>query len=92
MGGGDQHATRRYGMIQPLTRDQPVEGTMQPVINTEFAERADTLQAAIDALRHQITLWSRPGLFAVADTSVFIEHPDKIGDMDLRPLRHSRRG
>ncbi|MGW5689029.1 PIN domain-containing protein [Nonomuraea sp. NPDC003754] len=77
--------TRRYWMIQPLTTDQLVQGTMQPVINTELAERTDALQAAIDALRHQITRWSRPGLFAVADTSVFIEHPNKIGDMDLRP-------
>ncbi|GAB3161006.1 PIN domain-containing protein [Microbispora hainanensis] len=76
--------TRRYWMLQPLTTAHLVQGTMQRVINAELSERVSDLEAAVKALKHQIARWSRDGVFVVPDTSMFIQHPDKIADMDLR--------
>ncbi|MGI5290484.1 PIN domain-containing protein [Nonomuraea polychroma] len=56
------------------------------MISTELDERVIALDAAVTALRAQITRWCRPGRFAVPDTSLFIEHLDRIESMDLRPL------
>ncbi|SPL88399.1 unnamed protein product [[Actinomadura] parvosata subsp. kistnae] len=78
--------TCRYWMLQPLTTDHLVQGPLNRVISTELDERVIALEAAVKALRAQIARWSRPGVFVIPDTSLFIEHLERMDAMDLRAL------
>jgi len=46
----------------------------------------DDLEGATRALDEVITRLSGAGMFAVADTSVYIEHEQKLEDLDFVPL------
>lgn len=64
----------------------PDRDSVWRLLDNELDERARVLEAAHDAVRRLIERWSGPGVFVVADTSVFIEHPDKLEPLDLAAL------
>jgi len=66
--------------------DIGTQRVLNDLVGLELTQRVDAFEAAIKALNAQIERWSRPGVFAVADTSVYIEHEDKLEDLDVRPL------
>lgn len=71
--------TRRYWLVL----SSPPEPHLVDMINMELDERATALKEARDALEAQYVRWSGDAVFVVPDTSVFIEHPDKLEDIDL---------
>jgi rRNA-processing protein FCF1 len=71
--------TRRYWLVL----SSPPEPHLANVIDMELDERSAALQEAHDALEAQYVRWSGDAAFVVPDTSVFIEHPDKLEDLDL---------
>jgi hypothetical protein len=75
--------TRRYWHLQALMGGV-VSNAMSLLIATEMDERVDDLHQACRALEQQIERWSRLGVFAVADTSFYIQHPDTVDKLDLR--------
>ena len=76
--------TKRCWMLQPMVGD--TSPLILGLIQAELDERVSELGAAHASLREQITRWSRPGAFVVADTSVYIEAPTKLEDLDFAPL------
>jgi hypothetical protein len=66
--------------------DLGTQRVLNGMLGLELTRRADAFEAAIKALEAQIQRWSRPGVFAVADTSAYIEHENKLEDLDFRPL------
>jgi hypothetical protein len=73
--------TASYYALVVLTREpSPQIGEM---VDRELAGRAADLDAAAKALARLRSRWPE-GALIVLDTSVFIAHPDKIEDMDLR--------
>lgn len=76
--------TKRYWMLQALAPDQA--GSAVRTIYNELDDRARALGEAIDLLRRDLGRWRRPGLFVVPDTSVFVQHPDKLRDLRIADL------
>ncbi|MDQ3578647.1 MAG: PIN domain-containing protein [Actinomycetota bacterium] len=81
--------TRRYDAL--LSGIGSFAGTQsEPVVNglltLELDQRASALADAREALEQQIQRWSMLGAFVVADTNVYIEHPQKLDDLDFAPL------
>jgi len=66
--------------------DLGTQRVLNGLVNLELTQRVDAFEAAIKALDSQIKRWSRPGVFAMADTSLYIEHQSKLEDLDFRPL------
>jgi hypothetical protein len=78
--------TRRYELL--LSGVGTLAGTeAQRVVNglvlQEFKERTDAFDQAIKALRESIGRWDGSQYFLVADSSFYIEHPDKFEEADL---------
>jgi hypothetical protein len=73
---------------------QPQPGVEDPPLNDllglEIEERAAVFSEVVTALDAQIRRWSRPGSFVVLDTSVYINHPDKLKGMDIATLVGAR--
>ena len=42
------------------------------------------IAGSLDEVRATVDRWSRKGVFVVADTSVYIKHPEKFGEWDHR--------
>jgi hypothetical protein len=53
------------------------------LVHTELDERLADLDRALDDLRQERQRWSREGVYVVADTGCFIEHPAKIEAWDM---------
>jgi hypothetical protein len=66
--------------------DIGTQRVLNGLVSLELTQRVDALDGAIKALDAQIARWSRPGVFVIADTSVYIEHEDKLKDLDLAPM------
>ena len=66
--------------------DAGTQRVLNGLVSLELTQRVDALDDAIKALDAQIRRWSRPGVFVVADTSVYIEHEDKLEVLDFAPL------
>jgi hypothetical protein len=66
--------------------DAGTQRVLNGLVSLELTQRVDALDDAIKDLDAQIKRWSRPGAFVVADTSVYIEHEDKLEDLDFAPL------
>jgi hypothetical protein len=66
--------------------DIATQRVLNGMVSLELTQRTDAFEAAIKALQEQAERWSRPGVFVVADTSFYIEHEDKLEDVDFRPL------
>jgi hypothetical protein len=56
------------------------------LVATELDEWVEALDEAYRMLDRQLRGWSRPGPFAVVDTSVYIIDPAKLRDLDLAQL------
>ena len=80
--------TRRYEHLLAGSSHGPQ--VLNGLLAVELDERVEAFDEASRALRAVIERWSRPGVFVVADTSVYIEHPDKVDELDLAPLIGAR--
>lgn len=78
--------TRRFWAIQAA----PHEG-MARVVDTEIDSALEALHLTIAASHHIIERWGRAeGRLVVADPSFFINHPDKIADVDFAAILSCR--
>jgi hypothetical protein len=66
--------------------DAGTQRVLNGLVSLELTQRVSAFEDAIKALDAQIRRWSRPGTFVVADTSVYIEHEDKLEVLDFAPL------
>jgi hypothetical protein len=66
--------------------DNATQRVLNGMVRLELTQRVDAFAEAVKDLEHQIGRWAQLGEFTVADTSFFIEHPDKLEDADFRPL------
>jgi hypothetical protein len=66
--------------------DIGTQRVLNGLVNHEIQQRAQALQEAVRDLDAQIRRWPRSTAYAVADTSVYIEHEDKLRDLDFAPL------
>lgn len=67
-----------------------VEGVVNGLVSTELDERVAAFEQACETLRRQIDRWSRNGSFVVADTSLYIEHHEKLEELDFASLINVR--
>jgi hypothetical protein len=56
------------------------------LVSHEIWQRSQALEEAIQDLNAQIGRWPHDVAYMVADTSVYIEHDDKLRDLDFAPL------
>jgi hypothetical protein len=66
--------------------DVATQRVLNGMLSLELNQRVDAFDAAIKALDEQIGRWSGLGVFAVADTSFYIEHDALLEEADFRPL------
>lgn len=66
--------------------DLATQRTLNALVSLELDQRVKAFEAARRALDEQIARWRRDGAFMVADTSVYIQHEDKLEDLDLSSL------
>jgi len=66
--------------------DAGTQRVLNGLVSLELTQRVDAFEDAIKILGAQVKRWSRPGTFVVADTSVYIEHEDKLEALDFAPL------
>jgi hypothetical protein len=83
--------TRRYeqllsGVGTMTGTETEVQRVVNGLVSLEIRQRADDFAAAVKALDNQINRWSSYAHFVVPDTSFFIEHPDKLKDVDFGPM------
>lgn len=81
--------TRRYEQL--LAGVGSLAGTAAvPLVNNlvslEVRDRVDMFAAAITELNHEIRRWRLRGWTFVADSSFYIEHPQKLEEADLASL------
>lgn len=81
--------TRGYERL--LTLMSPVASTetvsvMNEMLNVELSQRVNDLEAARNSLNDAISRWSDSALFVMPDTSVYIEHENKLADLDFAQL------
>jgi len=76
--------TRRYWLLQSIP--SPIVEPVGQLVDTEVDDRAATLDDTMRELDRQIERWSREGTLVVADTSVYVTHPDKLEEMDFASL------
>jgi hypothetical protein len=81
--------TRRYelllaaaGRLIGIDQQRLVNGLVSIEIDHRMAAFAD----ACTAVDEQIKLWTQPGVFVVADTSVYIQHDQKLEALDFALL------
>jgi hypothetical protein len=75
--------TRRYWVLQSLSvRTESFDN----LIDLELDERVADLEDACNAFERQINLWASLDEFVVADTSFYIQHPNKLEEVDLAGL------
>jgi hypothetical protein len=66
--------------------DIGTQRVLNGLIDHELLRRTQALEEAIQVLDAQIRRWPQDAIYAVADTSVYIEHDDKLRDLDFPPL------
>jgi hypothetical protein len=59
---------------------------LNELLSIEMEEREAAFAEALHDFDEVTRRWSRPGVFIVADTSVFITHEDKLEELDFAPL------
>ena len=85
--------TRRYELLFVASgRLEPdrVDAAINALLSTELDERTAAFEEACEALERQIERWSGLEVFVVLDTSVFLEHPQKLEELDLAPIVGAR--
>lgn len=81
--------TRRYELL--LSGVGQLAGTdarrvVNDLVSLELDERVAAFEEAVQSLDRQLKRWSTPKVFVVADSSVYIEHPDKLEALDFATL------
>jgi len=66
--------------------DIGTQRVLNGLVSHEVQQRLQTIEDAIGKLRAQILLWPQDFTYIVADTSVYIEHDNKLRDLDFAPL------
>jgi len=66
--------------------DITTQRVLHGLVRLELKQRTEAFDAAVKTLQAQIDRWSMSGVFAVADTSFYMEHEDKLENVDFRPL------
>lgn len=66
--------------------DMATQRVLNGMVYEELRQRASALDGTIRDLGAQIARWSGGAVFTVADTSVYIEHEDKLRDLDFASL------
>ncbi|MGH3124111.1 MAG: PIN domain-containing protein, partial [Streptosporangiaceae bacterium] len=66
--------------------DIATQRVLNGMVSLELSHRVEDFAAAVKALEEEIGRWARPGVLVVADTSFYIQHPDKLEELDFRPL------
>lgn len=66
--------------------DIGTQRVLNGLVDLEIRQRIQTIDEAVKELSDHITRWSGNAGFTVADTSVYIEHEDKLRDLDFAPL------
>lgn len=64
-------------------RDIVTQRALNAVVSLELEQRVKAFEAARRALDERISRWPLYDVFVVADTSVYIEHEDKLENLDL---------
>jgi PIN domain len=81
--------TRRYELLLAMTgrlASDRADAAVNALVSTELDERTAAFEEACQALERQIERWSGPEVFVILDTSVFLEHPAKLEELDLAPI------
>jgi hypothetical protein len=81
--------TRRYELLLSGVGQlggSATERVVNGLVNLELSQRVAAFDEALRALDSQIERWSRPKVFVVADSSVYIESPVKLEELDFAPL------
>ncbi len=81
--------TRRYELL--LASAGNLAGTDQQrllngLVSVEIDHRMAAFADACAAVDEQIKLWTQLGVFVVADTTVYINHDQKLEELDFAPL------
>jgi hypothetical protein len=66
--------------------DVGTQRVLNGLVSHEIQQRAQALEEAIRDLDAQGRRWPQGTAYAVADTSFYIEHDDKLRDLDFAPL------
>jgi rRNA-processing protein FCF1 len=60
------------------------------LLSSELTERLQGLEDARNDLEQHIAKLTRPGVLVVLDTNVYLHHPNKLEEIDLRPALRLR--
>ena len=74
--------TKRYWALLSMAMSAQA-APITHVLDNEIDDRVRVLEDVAEALRHRIESWSRPGVFVLPDTSMFISCPEKLEDWDV---------
>jgi hypothetical protein len=74
----------RVGIMTGL--DAGTQRALNGLVSRELNQRVDDFATAITTLAEQIAHWDRTGLLVVADTTIYIEHEEKLEILDFRPV------
>jgi hypothetical protein len=86
------------GSQAPSPQRQQNNAVISSLVGVEVEERLDALRAAITELDAQIARWTNrtaagePPRFIALDTTVYIEHENKVEDLDFAELVSARGG
>ncbi|NUW46015.1 PIN domain-containing protein [Nonomuraea rhodomycinica] len=82
--------TKRYWILQSMHGSALLPDRMKDLVITELEGRQIAVGLAALQLAEQIERWARPGVFVMFDTSVFIQHEDKLESIDFGQLLQVR--
>lgn len=74
--------TRRYWALQAMGGAEVLIG-MRYLIDAELEEREAALTEATARLADEVGRWGGPGHLVVADTSVYMDHDQKLEDLEV---------
>jgi rRNA-processing protein FCF1 len=83
--------TKRYELLLAgvgtlSSAEMEVQRVVNGLVSLELNERVEAFETAIKALDTQIKRWSAYGHYVVPDTSFYIEHEQKLEEVDFCPL------
>jgi hypothetical protein len=83
--------TRRYERLMSAAgsltgADTGTQRVLNGLVDDEIRQRTEALREALRDLDEQIRHWPKDINYTVADTSVYIEHDDKLRDLDFASL------
>jgi hypothetical protein len=83
----DRYRLLLSGVAGTLTSTETeVQRVVNGLVSLELDERVAAFDAVVKALQAQIQRWSGSGYYAVPDSSFYIQHADKLEDVDFGPL------